>query len=49
VVIPASTKAKRIARYDRVGASLGRIVDVGPTAAERDLEPPPAREIGRAG
>ena len=33
--------------YDRVGASLGRIVEVGPTAAERDLGPPPAREIER--
>jgi glycosyltransferase involved in cell wall biosynthesis len=33
--------------YDRVGASLGRIVEVGPTAAERELGPPPAREIER--
>ena len=26
--------------YDRVGASLGRVVEVGPTAAERELGPP---------
>ena len=35
--------------YDRVGASLGRLVEVGPTAAERELGPPPAREIERPG
>ena len=31
--------------YDRVGGTLGRVVEVGPTAAERELGPPPAREI----
>ena len=33
--------------YDRVGGTLGRVVEVGPTAAERELGPPPAREIKR--
>jgi glycosyltransferase involved in cell wall biosynthesis len=33
--------------YDRVGGTLGRVVEVGPTAAERELGPPPAREIDR--